>query len=112
MHYQKPRNKIPGTRRKGFSPDTIYAIETPEARIWPMVLQRAIEDARLKERSIKSKCKQADASIKSRRIIKKNAMWWLFESKLDGIGSLKWICENFNLDIEYIRKFATECING
>lgn len=84
----------------------------PEARIWPMVLQRAIEDARLKEKNIKKKYRQADVAIKNRKIIKQNAMWWLFESKLDDVGSLKWICENFDLNIEFIRKYAMECING
>ncbi len=72
----------------------------PERRLWYAVILQAIEDY------------QKDPgryNIKTRKTIKRyrdTAEFWIFKSKLKSPGSLHWVCENLELDIEAIRFFA------
>ena len=69
------------------------------AALWYAVLGQAIIDYN-KNPDIYTR-KQKISETNSNRL---SAQWWLFKSKLKGVGTFDWICRNFRLNKEYIRK--------
>ena len=67
-------------------------------KLWAAVLVRALED-------LQGKC-GSSVTREQRDLLIKQSYWWFFVSELDGIGSLKWICEALGLDIQAIRARA------
>jgi len=74
-----------------------------ERALWISVIQQAIEDYNHDPLT----SKHADVQQTIRRLADK-AKYWLFQSKLETIGSLTWICNEIDVPIENIRKKARE----
>lgn len=76
-----------------------------EAKLWAAVVAQAIEDV---EKG--SRVYATENMHRNCRLFARQARFRLFESALDVPGSLAWICESFDLDIEGIRARARAAI--
>ena len=90
----------------------------PERKLWGSVIAQAIMDYNINPLSyrppIPAKFENRKAYARSLknyqakqidlRRIKDKAGFWLFRSKETGIGSLLWICDNFKISVDCVRK--------
>lgn len=75
----------------------------PVSKLWCAVVLQAIQDYQKETWMIYDPIQKCNAER-----IRDGAKRWLFASELDGIGSLRWICDNVGLDIGFVRKCAKE----
>lgn len=74
-------------------------------RLWAYVMIVAVMDL---QRSVNRTTKTTNGQQHNASNIRKRdrAYWWFFESESDYIGSLKYICQVFGLDVGEVRRFA------
>ncbi|MDX9788861.1 MAG: hypothetical protein RBT11_18945 [Desulfobacterales bacterium] len=69
---------------------------TPEGELWAAVIMTAVQDLHDKR------------STREKERKRRSAAHYLFESRAEGVGSLKWVCDNFGICSAYIRKMAAK----
>jgi hypothetical protein len=73
-----------------------------EYRLWAAVLARAIFDSK---KNVPFWMVDGTKMPKS-ELARTSAIYWLYKSKKNGVGSLVWICEVLDLSVDFVRDYV------